>query len=64
MQYRKIEVQSYRGIMDQYHIGSLLAKVLAYYQWDDSKIASFLSKQKGFDSSTHEVAINIKGRIE
>ncbi|MBQ7890950.1 MAG: DHH family phosphoesterase [Erysipelotrichaceae bacterium] len=64
MQYKKIEVQSYREIMDQYHIGSLLAKVLAYYQWDDCKISDFLCVKKGYDSNTHQVAINIKERIE
>ena len=47
MQYKKIEVQSYRKIMDQYHIGSLLAKVLAYYQWEKAlpfyKIRKYIS---------------------
>ena len=63
MEYIKRNSEAYRKIMDQYHIGSLLAKILAYYQWDDVKIHEFLEVGKGFDCRNHNVANAIKERI-
>lgn len=63
MEYIKRNGEAYRKIMDQYHIGSLLAKILAYYQWDDVKIHEFLEVGKGFDCRNHNVANAIKERI-
>ena len=64
MKYFKKSIDSYRQIMDSYHIGSLLAKILAYYNWSDEQIYQFLTPSVAYQSDQHEVANQIKTRIE
>ena len=64
MKYIKKSVDSYRQIMDTYHVGSLLAKTLSYYNWSDNQIRQFLTSSNSYQSYEHEVAKKIKSRIE
>ena len=64
MKYVKKSVNSYREIMDTFHIGSLLAKILASYNWSNEQIEQFLSLSVAYDSTQHEVALKIKNRIQ
>lgn len=54
----------YQDLMQRYQIGSLLAKVLDYFQWDANEIQDFLTERKAVDVSGHPVLHKILQRLQ
>ena len=59
MKYRVMNTDNYREIMNQYHTGSLLAKVVSSFNYSPSELASFFH-EKEYGTYRHECLQAVK----
>lgn len=59
MQYKVIDTGNYRQIMDKYHVGSLLAKIVSSFNYTEEELVSFFVPEK-YGTYCHESFERIK----
>ena len=59
MEYKVMNTDGYRDIMNQYHTGSLLAKVVSSFNYSEKEMASFFNEKK-YGVYSHESLERVK----